>query len=68
MTASTALRVCALRHLCGSRHADGILRDSLGRECALCTWHKQLYDFLGERRFIEKFGIWLFPKGMEAKP
>ena len=66
MRTEQALKLCALRYLCGSEQAVGEQQMRISSTAyayvPLCKLHKGLYDLLGEERFRERFGLWLFPE------
>ena len=71
MRTEQALKLCALRYLCGSEQAVGEQQMRISSTAyayvPLCRLHKELYDLLGEERFRERFGLWLFPKAIKAR-
>ena len=71
MRSEQALKICALHYLCSSRSAAGEQPIHVTATAfvyvPLCREHKELYDFLGEEHFKERFGIWLFPKAVKAR-
>ena len=66
MRSEHALKICALRYLCNNADAAGEQQMRLSNTAyayfPLCKLHKGLYDLLGEDRFRERFGPWLFPE------